>query len=237
MVKNKSGGKRFHSLAEQTREEGKLLAALENTDKATIAYQEEGDMAGLAEIQASRMLTFRHLYEKTGEKKYLILARFAAEASVEIARSLTDKSGLAIPLFNLAKIRETLGELPGARDAYRETVEAMENNPPADHDRPAVLADVRGHLATCEYVNGDETALERAEQALADLESAEELSYNKNVWLSGAQMRIAKAVNVDDPEKAREYLREAKKIIDEDKRLKLRLEQWEKLVKRLGVKV
>lgn len=224
-----SAARQLHAQAEEARESGDFLKALEYTDKAMILYQQDGDQAGFAEVLASRFLTLRHLYEKTGDRNFLLLAKHDAMAAVEIARESGDKTSLAVPLFNLAKAQDTLGELQEAVKTYHEAVENISNNPPATYNRPAVIADFNTHLAICEYKTGDKTALERVEQALADLEQAEEDSYNKNVWLSGGEMRIAEILHEDNPEKAKEHLQKAKEIIDADSRLKLRLAQWEKL--------
>lgn len=224
-----SRGRQLHGQAEQAREEGNFLKALQLTDEAMVAYQEAGDELGFAEIQASRFLTLRHLFEKTDSKHYLVLARHAAMASVEIAETSGNKEALAIPLFNLAKAQESLGQLDEAIESYRKAVDNIVNNPPATHNRPSVIADFKVHLTTAEYKNGDKTALERAISALSDLEKADEESYNKNVWLSGGHMRIAEILREDNPEEAKKHLQKAKEIIDADPRLELRKNQWEKL--------
>lgn len=228
-----SVGRQLHGQAEQAREGGDFTKALELTDQAMVAYQKDGDSLGFAEVLASRFLTLRHLFESTGDRKYLILAKHSALSSVEIAQASNDKTALAIPLFNLAKSQETLGEIKEAVESYKQAVDNLVNNPPAVHkteDRPAILADFQIHLSTCEYKNGDKSALERAEKALGELEQNPDISdYNQHVWVSGGHMRIAEVLMSDDPGKAKEHLQKAKGIIDGDPRLKLRLEQWQKL--------
>lgn len=228
-----SQGRKIHGLAEQARERGEFGKALELTDQAMVLYQEEEDKLGFAEIQASRFLTLRHLYEKTGDRNYLILAKHAAMSSAEIAEASGDKTALAIPYFNLAKAQEELGELLNAVDSYKKAVENITNNPPEPHNvtqRPAIVNDFKVHLSVCEYKAGDKSALERAEQALSELESHPDVEdYNQHVWVSGGHMKIADALRIDNPEKAKEYLQKAKEIIDSDDRLILREKQWEKL--------
>jgi len=212
------------------------VEALVFTDQALVAYQEAGDASGFAEILASRFITLRHLFEKTGDKKYLILAKYCAESSVEIADLSENEADKALPLASLAKAQELLGEYDRAVKNYRQVLEILENNPPGRHDRPAVRADFKVDLVTCEYRTGDKSALERAVEALSELEKAEETDeYAKKVWLSGGHMRIAEVVFVDDPELAKIHLAKAKEIIYADERLSLRLEQWKKLVEKLGV--
>lgn len=235
-----SSGRHLHGQAEEARESGEFLKALELTDQATVAYQEEGNVAGMAEVQASRFITLKHLYQSTGDRNYLLLSKYAALSGVEIARQSGIPEALGIPLFNLGKALEPLEELPEAIEAYREAIEALEQHPPFKENLEATILDIKGHLYACEYKNGDTSAAERAEQALEELEKvfadlppqgndAFGPSYLKNVWISGAHMRLAFILREDQPEKAREHLEAAKKIIDSDQRLKLRLGQWEKL--------
>ena len=102
------------------------------------------------------------------------------------------------------------------------------------------MADFKVHLATCEYKQsfstnkaGDESALERAEAALADLESHPDIEgYNQHVWVSGGHMRIAEMLREVNPVKAKEHLQKAKDIIDSDQRLTIRLSQWQKLAEK-----
>lgn len=227
-------GRQIHALAEEARERGDFLTALIHTDEAMVFYQEAGDGLGFAEILASRFLTLRHLADKTGDINYQILAKFTVMASVEIARKLGDPSALVLPMFNLAKVQEDLGEFAEAVGSYRETVQ-MAGNLPERHNRGGVVADMRVHLATCEYKMGDKSGLERALAALDGLEKSDEPDYNKHVWLSGGHMRIGEMVYGENQPLAIEHLRKAKGIIDADERLKLRLEQWKKLINKLGV--
>lgn len=225
-----SEGRRIHALAEQARENGLFLDALKHTDEAMIAYQARGDRLGFAEVLSSRFLTLRHLYEQTGERPFLITAKHTVMASVDIAKESGDNKALAVPLFNLAKAQETLGELSDATATYREAVVNLTNNPSEHHSNPAVLADFKVHLTTCEYKTGDKTALPKAESALRELEGASGVDdYTKDVWVSGGYMRIADMLRVDDPEKGRTVLRKAKDIIDANPKLVLREKQWKKL--------
>lgn len=225
-----SEGKRMHSQAEEARESGNFGEALKLTDQAMLAYQATGDKVGFAEVQSSRFLALRHLYENTGDRDFLILAKHSAIASVELAQASGNKEALAVPLFNLAKSHETLGELHEAVTTYQQAVDNIINNPPQTHNRSAIIADFKIHLATCEYKVGDKRALQRVQDSLSELEIADEVSkYNKDVWISGGHMRIAEILRDDEPEKAKEHLQKAKAVIDSNPDLKLRLRQWEKL--------
>lgn len=224
-----SQGRKIHTQAAHAREDGRHLESLQLSDEAMLAYQKDGDILGLAEILADRSIVFRHLADDTGDQNFLIIAKHEMMASVEMAEKSGNKSAAVLPYFNLAKVHESLGELDKAKEFYQKTVDGMTNNPPQMHDRPAVLADMKVHLATCEYRVGDKSALERAVQALTDLKAAGEEKYNKDVWLSGGYMRIVEMLKEDDPTKAKEHLQKAKEIIDSNPNLKIRKTQWEKL--------
>ncbi len=111
----------------------------------------------------------------------------------------------------------------------------MENNAPEQHNRPGVIADLKGHMAVAEYKAGDKSAMERAEKALVELEATDEMKYNKDVWMSGAYMKMAEALAVDDSKKASDYLDKANQIIEMNPELVLRKEQLNKLRAKLGL--
>ncbi|MBI3289766.1 tetratricopeptide repeat protein [Candidatus Microgenomates bacterium] len=209
-----SQGKKLHGEAAHAREAGEHLKALQLADEAMLAYQQESNAAGFAEVLADRSIVLRHLAEETKDKNFLALAKAEMEASVQIAHS-------SLALYNLAKVEEALGEYSEAIKHYKEAI--------SNQNSPAIIADYKVHLTTCEYKSGDKSALDRAEQAISELESSEEEKYSKDVWLSGGHMRIAAMLRGDDPTKAREHLKKAKEIIDANLDLKLRKGQFDKL--------
>lgn len=224
-------GRKLHGLAEQARENGDFLKALELTDQAMIAYQKDGDQLGFAEIQASRFLTLRHLFEQTEDQNYLILAKYSAEASVELAKKSNDPKAVAIPAFNLAKAEETLGQLTEAVANYQKALDNMAKNPPSEHSgaRLAILADMKIHLLVCQYKTGNKEVINELDQTISQLFTTEEEKYNQDVWLSGAHLKMAEILKNDNLEKAKAHLQKAKEIIDSNPDLKLRKAQWEKL--------
>lgn len=221
----------MHALAEEAREAGKFLEALEYTDQATLAYQNDGDLMGLAEAQSSRQSTFEHLYRSTGDAVFLILEKHAAKATVEIAEKSGIPEALGIPYHNLGKYYAEVKDWAKAAEYFKKAVENLKQYPSNPHSRQSIIADIAGHQYAAEYHVGDKSALDRAIQALDDLEKASDAgsSYNKNVWLSGAHLRIAEMVAKDNPELAQKHFSEAKKIIDSDPRQILRRSQLVKL--------
>lgn len=227
-----SKARQLHAKALKLREEKKFLEALQVGEEGLQEYQKDNDVAGFGELLGMQAKTYLHVYDFTAFKPYLTMAMHLSLASVEIVEELGDLSATILPLYDLGKIYEDAGNLPDAAATYQKAVERMQSNPPANHNRKSVLANMKVHLHTTEYKNGDKSALERAEAALKNLESSNDASdYEKHVWVSGAQMRIADMLREDDVEKAREYLVAAEEIINADPELVIRKEQLEKLRK------
>jgi len=227
-------GRKIHEQALAAQERGEFLTALRLEDEAMIVYGEDGDVPGFSEIQAMRTLTYRHLYEQTGYEGYLIKAKHEAMASVALAEFDEDEYSLAIPLVGLGRIMVDLSDYSHAAENFQRAVAILERYPEGKHSRKSVIADYKVHLGVALYRAGDEAALSAAEEALEELEAATDASaYEKGVWLSGGHMKIAEAMNKVNREKATEHMRAAKKIIDSDEKLKLRLEQWNRLEERL----
>jgi tetratricopeptide (TPR) repeat protein len=230
-----SKARKIHAKAEESREFDKdFLASLNYADEAVIEYQKDNDLFGFSEIQSTRTITFKHLYLKTNFKGYLILALHSAQAAVDIAVSSNDPTTKALPYFNLGEVLELSNKYKKAVNYYRKAVECVANNPPKRHNNPAVLLNFKNHLYTCMYLAGDNSSLEKAEKTISDLIKTEESSkFHKDVWLSGGYMRIANMLKKDNPDKAKDCLIKAKKIIDNNSNLKLRLGQWNKLSKKV----
>ncbi len=235
IMKDSDEGRRLHALAEEARESGDFLKALEYTDQATLAYQKDDDLLGLSEAQSSRQSTFKHLYRQTEDDVYLLLEKHASLAAVEIAEQSGIKEALGIPFHNLGKYYFETKEYEKAADTFKKAVDNLTVSPSERHSRPSVIADIQGHQFAAEYHTGDKSALERAEKALEELENAEEKSrYAKNAWLSGAHLRIAEMTIQDNPELAREHAKTAREIIENDERQILRKHQLEKLEQQLN---
>jgi tetratricopeptide (TPR) repeat protein len=218
-----SKGQELLSKTNSQRESEEYLESLVSSDKAIIAFQVEGSQGKLAETLSARSITFIHLYDQTKDQAYLILAKATASSAVEVAKLDKSQDQLAISLLGLGRIHAKLKEHQSAAKYYQEALDNLSN------DRPSMLADVKIHLAASQYKTGDKSALERLINALADLEKADEDSYVKNVWVSGAYMKLAGILATDNPEESQKHLAKAKGIISSDPRLTIRLKQWTEL--------
>jgi len=231
--KNKAlTGREVHHLVESARESGKAQSALELAMHTLLIYAKEGDHLGYAEVLDSVFLTLKNLHRKKAFKPHWILAGAMVRASVEIAEQSGIKEALALPQFNLAQYLEESGKLVEAKEMYEKAISSMEQFPSAEHSRPAVLAQMKLHLALCELILGDREALGRSKKLLAELaaDTGVDSDYNCKVWISGGYLRLALYFKDQNIELAREYLQQAQEIIEGDKRLVLRREHLAKIL-------
>lgn len=220
----------LHAQALQLREAGKFSESLAVNDEALLAAKEEGNIGEYAANVACLALTRKVRAGLQNNPWELQLAEGELQAAVELVKDGGSPEDIAVPLYQLAQIREDLGKFPQAVETYKEAIDQMRQHPPASHNRPSVLADMKVHAAACEYKAGDKTALDRLHQALAELEASDEPdSYAKHVWVSGGYMRLATILRDDNLQEAEVYLHRAKEIIDADPRLVVRMQQWEQL--------
>lgn len=236
-----SKGRKFHDLATEIREEGNFGVSLNLHNLSLYSYSQDKDFTGFSEALADMSITYRHMASKLNDDSYLILAKNFAKSAVEIAEQKAPKEALALAYFNLAKAYADLGEKTKAVDYFKKAFDQLQENPPQTHNRPAIKADFQIHYGTALAKSGDDKGIEFIEEGIKLLEAVEtteesveseedvESSYNKNVWLSGAYGNLADLLRDSNADRAREALQKAKEIIDSDKRLKLRLGQWEKL--------
>lgn len=234
MVMNTSErGRRIHGQAEEAREKGDFVEALRFTDEAMAAYIEDGDVLGFAEVLQSRVLTARHLADKTGSELWLRYAVHAATAGVEAAERSGDNSAVVLPCHTVGKVYESLGEYAEALKWHERAVESKDDLPER-HNRDGFKAEMMAHLSFCQMMTGDEGGYERLLEAINLLEASDELKYNKDVWLSGMHMSAAEAlVKLGRKEEAESHMSKAEEIIKANPELVLRKEQWERLRERL----
>ena len=234
MVMNTSEqGRGIHGQAEDARERGDFIDALKFTDEAMASYIEDGDVLGFAEVLQSRVLTARHLADKTGSELWLRYAVHAAMAGVEAAEMSGDKSAVVLPCHTVGKAYESLGEYGEALKWHKRAVESRDDLPER-HNRDGFKAEMMAHLSFCQMMTGDEGGYERLLEAINLLAANDELKYNKEVWLSGMHMSAAEAlVKLGRRDEAELHMSKAGEIIEANPELVLRKEQWKRLQERL----
>lgn len=224
--------------ANEIREKGEYLDSLKLADEAIVTAQADGDLSAFSEGLSVRYLAYKLLYQDTSDENYLVLAKHTMFASVEVAEKSGDKTALAIPYFNLAKVLDESGLVSESLEYFKKALSSLKTNPPESHNRPGVMADFAGYLATEQYKSGDKSAVKLIDEAVENLKNSGEdkvSDYNLNVWLSGLHMRAAEVLKADDPDKAKAHMMVAKEIIESDDRLTIRLKQWHRLSERLGL--
>ncbi|MBU0978268.1 hypothetical protein KKF92_00345 [Patescibacteria group bacterium] len=224
-------GREVHHLVESARESGDLLSSLELAMRTLLVYAKEDDQLGFAEVLDSIFLALKYLYQQQKFKPYWILAGAIARSSVEIARQSGINTALALPQFNLAKYLEELGELGRAKEMYQKAIHSMKQFPPKEHDRPAVLTQMKLRLALCELTLGEAEALENVKKLLAELalDTGVDADYNCKVWISGGYLRLVQYFKDTDSNLVHKYLQQAKQVIESDQRLLLRRQQLDEV--------
>jgi tetratricopeptide (TPR) repeat protein len=225
----------IHNQAEIAREkEQNYIKALKFLDEAFVEYIKIKDYYGASDSFGSRFIVYKHLYEKSLDKSYLLLAVTSAQTSVKLAKINNVKNALSRACLNLGKAYEEAEEFKKSAEAFKKSLIYFKKfKPPEFHSTPAIKADMEAHLAYVDYMSGNKSALEDLEKSIQDLQKYYDGSYAISVWLSGAHMRAAKMLQKDNPEQSQKHLFEAKQIIDSNPELKLREKQWEKLNKEL----
>lgn len=234
-----SKGRTLHQQSFEAREsEGNLLKSLQLSDEALLAYLEDDDILGASEILSNRCITFQKLAKDTGKKEYSHLAKANMLSAVEMARESNNKDALAIPLFELAKAEEELGDIENAITHYKEAIKNIRIDPSAKepninnpaHDRPAFLAEIKVRLCLAEYKLAGKDNLNRVISALKELENTPDIDLiTHKVWTSGGYMQLAELLSKDQPEEAKKYLNKAYEYITDEPRMASRKKQWEEL--------
>lgn len=217
--------------AEQAREQGDFELALEKTDQALLASQAQQDTATSAEILASRCRVFKHLYAQTKDQAYSILSKNTALAAVELAKLSENSDALAFAYISLGGYYVEVEDYTQSALNYQFALENIQSNQNSSLNRPSVIADISCHLYFAQYFAGDSSALDKALKVLEDLKNAQEESFNKIVWITGAHLRIAQMylnkLSSYDPQKAKKHLDEVRTAAVQDDRLILRKRQLE----------
>src|SRR3989344_798347 len=226
-----SKGRQLHQQALDAQEAEKFPEALYRVDDALIAYDGDDHDFDFAEGLAMRSLTESHLATISKKpRRWLITAKHNAIAGVELARESGDQRAEGIPLFQLAKILEKLGDFDTALKNYDEAIGILSTNPPDMHGGPASVANVKMNREICAHKNGNEGSIDKAEAILKELEDMEGATeYERKVWLSGGHLKLAEAFRESDPKVAKEHLEKARAIIESDPKLTLRKKEFDTL--------
>jgi tetratricopeptide (TPR) repeat protein len=213
--------------ADVLREEGQSLKAIDVYNQAIVRYQEDKDYANMIGALTGRLFSWKHLFYKTEDKIYAIFVKKEAEAMLEIAKEhqLLDRIYLIHFLNGTSAI--LLKDYPVAEKEFGQAVELYPND-------NAEKGDWIAHLGEAVYRNGrKEEGKKLILQGVQIIEekSSQIDSFLFDVWVSGAYLRLAKLLKLDNNEESQLFLNKAKKIIDSDDRLVIRKQQLESFIK------
>lgn len=215
----------IHVEAEAARENDELIKALTLIEEALVAYQKEKDYEGFSQALQSRVLTYKHLFLLTKDHVFAILAKNDANASLEITQKHNITTRIGSCYFRLGEVAMLFEDYKSAVENYQK---ALDNYAGSNSER----GDYRYHLG---FALGKIGQLEKAKETM--LNGLSEIQENRNevnsflthVWESGGYMRLAELLRQNEPEQAKKYLEEARKIIKSDKKLIIRKRQIEEL--------
>lgn len=216
--------------AEALREEGKTLAALNLYNEALIDFQQNHNYNGVLKALGGRLISWQHLYNHGEDKVYAILARKDAESMLAIAQehNIHDNDPLIHFLFGKSCI--FLKDFACAEIEFQKAIQIY----PKDNSEKG---DWLAHLGEAVYKNGKPEEGERIIlQGIQQIQTHQnnEDSFKVNVWTSGAYLRLAKILFLDNKiEQAKNYFSKGEEIVLNDPRLFIRKQQLEILIKKL----
>jgi tetratricopeptide (TPR) repeat protein len=204
--------------AHALREKGESANAFDLYNKALITCIKEKKYSGVLDCLIGRFLVWQHLYRLEDDHIYAVFAKQEAETMSRIAKNkgILNREG-EIHYF-YAKACLLLEEYECAENELQKVVDESQPTDPRK-------GDVMSHLGFAMYMNGHKT-----EGTAVMLQSVNEIlnrsqglsSVDVNTMLSGAYLRLARALVLDHPLDALENFARAEKIILSDPRLVVR---------------
>jgi tetratricopeptide (TPR) repeat protein len=215
--------------AEVERENDHLLEALKLLEEAIIGYQIEKDYEGIAQALQSRELTYKHLFLVSKDGVFALLARKDAETSLEIIQKHNILSRLGSCYFRLGDVEILFENYEQAAANYQKALDSYQGT-------NSEKGDYKYHLGTALGMLGKtKEAEEIMLQGLSEIQQnrGEVDSFLTHVWESGCLMRLAELLAEKDLKKAKEYLQQAREIIENDPKLVIRKRQLAEFEKTL----
>lgn len=215
--------------ADFLREDGQSLLAIDTYNYAIVQFQEQKEYDKMIGALTGRLLCWKHLFYKTQAKVYAIFVQKEAEGMLEIAKTYHVTNRMHLIHFLNATAALLFEDYVTAQKEYESALAAY----PTDS---AEVGDWTAHLGEAMYRNGKKE--EGKQKILEGVKIIEERSsqidsFLRNVWVSGAYLRLAKLLRNDDPAESQKYLKMAQEIIDGDPRLVIRKQQLDTYLKTL----
>ncbi len=207
------------------RERGQLPQALKILGQAVNAAAKEKDFIRMITALGERGLVWKHFHLETKDRAFLVLARKDIEAMQLISELKSVDIKRHTISFLLGQTDMLLGDFKNAIINFRKALRIFKG-------LSSEKGDWRYHLGEAYYKAGDKekgkkTIFEGIEEIKKGSEEAPK--FLCNVWLSGAFMRLADLLRLDEPKEAKKYLGQAEDIIDKTKGLVMRRRQLQRL--------
>lgn len=219
---------RLHLQGTTLREQDKHQEAMAVLSQALLLAIAEKDLTTATGVLGDRALVWKHQFLLTHVSECVRCAEADTKLMMMFAQDKRVKNYVAKSYFLMGEITMLKKEYTQAIEWYQKAIDAMADT--------AEKGDFVYHLGEALYRAGkkqDGLAAFKIGLTLLMDHEAEVDSFLFHVWLSGLNLRLAELLSVDDPEKAKQILAQAKDIIDADERLIIRKRQYEVLVTRL----
>ena len=208
----------LHQQAAQLRESGQSLEALALYEKALIAYLQESELSLRINVLLEKNIVLKHLWHQTPLPEYLDLAENNLDVALQWAdQHQADVEQQALLFFSAADISLLRTDFSDAINLYQKALKTL----PQNH---AFSGQFLYHLGFAQALDDQEIGLQNLLLGKNRIEKQNNLeSYTKEVWLSGAWLRIALIyLKGGKIAQAQSALDQATTIIEQNDQLSLR---------------
>lgn len=225
-----SSPEQFHTQANFLRDEGRLFEALNFYNQAIIGYQKDGNYDRILDALCGRLISWQHLYNDEEDATYAIFAKKEAETMLAIANEFQLQSRNYIIHFLLGKSSIFLKDFITAESEFKLAIDLYPSESVEKGDWLAYLGEAM--YRNGKKAEGISIIMQGIDYMQCRVIEAEALKVN--VWISGAYLRLAKILMIEENIRdAKKYLQLGEEIILKDSRLVVRKRQLEGLKKRL----
>lgn len=221
--------KQLQQQAEELREQEHFFKALVKYQQAINGYLKQEKPESVAETYQGMAECYKHLFLQSKQKIYLRLGLACINTSLNLLKNSKSK-WIANAYQIKAQLRHLMGNLKESIKDYQQAVKLYQR-------KDALKGRYLSHLGKVQYLAGDkETGLENLKGGLKTIRNHHHTfdDYTLDAWESGALLSLAKVLDQDRPKLAKQYLQQAKKIIDNNQKLIIRRKQWEALTEQIN---
>lgn len=219
-------------LATRLREEARPLEAVDIYNKSIASMLSFGRRDHLAEALVGKMISWNHLAEKTGERIYLLLALNEVELLTKVDQAYDLHTPAYLMHYLKGKALQLLEEYPISMVEFGNAASLL---PESDLQKGDwIIHHGNSMMLAGKIEEGKQRIFEGLRRLKMDQERIDSFQYN--VWLSGAYIKLARALADHDREEAKLYYFFAQDVVEKDPRLIVRTQQleklWDKLLKK-----